>query len=102
MNTFINSAAGQHLLAGLAIIGAVSALAATGTINGTDALGLLAAVGSFLLGGTLAVNAATQGATAGATVPAPAPTPPAAALPAPTVPATLGAVGSTPAPPVAA
>ena len=65
----------QHLIAGLAIIGAVSGLAAAGVVSGTDALGLIAAVGSFLLGGTLATSAATQGASAALSQPAP-PAPP--------------------------
>jgi len=59
----------QHLIAGLAIIGAVAGLAAASVINGTDALGVITAVGSFLLGGTLATSAATQGATAALSTP---------------------------------
>lgn len=45
----------QHLIAGLAVIGAVAGLAATGTVSGTDALNGIYAVGGVLVGGTLAV-----------------------------------------------
>jgi hypothetical protein len=65
----------QHLIAGLAIIGAMSAMAATGTITGTEAISVIGPVGGLLLGGTLATSAATQGATAALSIPPAAPTP---------------------------
>lgn len=55
----------QHLVAGLAVIGAVSGLAATGTINGADALGVIGVFGGALVGitgGAAAVTAANNSA----------------------------------------
>lgn len=53
----------QHLIAGLAVIGAVSGLAATGTINGSDALSVIGVFGGALVGIT-GTAAATKAATA--------------------------------------
>jgi hypothetical protein len=55
VSALLGSAGIQHLIAGLAIIGALAALAATGTITGSDAVGGILGVGGVLLGSS-AVN----------------------------------------------
>lgn len=57
----------QHLIAGLATIGALAALAATGAVPGNDALVPIVAIGSALVGGGIANQAATQASSATAT-----------------------------------
>ena len=52
MRTLLASPAVQHLVVGLAIIGSASALAASGTITGDAALGVITGVGGVLLGTT--------------------------------------------------
>ncbi len=47
---------GWHYIMGLAVIGAVSALAATGTIPGSTATYVITGVGSALIGGGLALS----------------------------------------------
>jgi hypothetical protein len=49
---------GWHYIMGLAVIGAVSALAVTGTIAGATAMYVIDAVGSALIGGGLALSTA--------------------------------------------
>ena len=56
MSSFISSA--WHYISGLAGIGAVAALAATGTVNGGDALTAIMTVTGALVGGGIAVAAA--------------------------------------------
>lgn len=72
MTFLLNSAGGQHLIAGLAIIGALAGLAASGTISGTDAVGGILGVGGVLLGS----GASALGASSVTQTPAPS-TPPA-------------------------
>jgi hypothetical protein len=54
----------QHLVAGLATIGALAALAATGAVPGNDALVPIVAIGSALVGGGIATSSATQASAA--------------------------------------
>ncbi len=68
MNTLLLN--GWHYIMGLAVIGSVSALAATGTIAGSTAT-YITGVGSALIGGGLAL--ATPAPTAPAKPPAPLP-----------------------------
>ena len=60
----------QHLIAGLATIGALAALAATGAVPGNDALVPIVAIGSALVGGGIATSSASQ---AVAQIPTPPP-----------------------------
>lgn len=78
MSALLSNSSIQHLIAGLAIIGAVCALAATGTITGVQSLAIIGPVGGLLLGGTLATSAAAQGASAALSTPAPPTAPPVA------------------------
>ena len=50
---------GWHYIIGLAVIGAVSALAVTKTIDGSTAMYVIDAVGSALIGGGLALATPT-------------------------------------------
>lgn len=54
----------QHLIAGLATIGALAALAATGAVPGNDALVPIVAIGSALVGGGIATQSASQASAA--------------------------------------
>lgn len=63
----------QHLIAGLGIIGAVSGLAATGTLTGAEALAIIGPVGGLLLGGTISTAAVAAGVAATTSTAAQAP-----------------------------
>ena len=65
MNAFF--ANGWHYIVGLAVIGSMSGLAASGAISGSQALYVIDAVGSALIGGGLALAVAPS---------TPVPTPP--------------------------
>lgn len=54
----------QHLIAGLATIGALAALAATGAVPGNDALVPIVGIGSALVGGGIAIAASSSPPTA--------------------------------------
>lgn len=55
-----------HLVIALAVIGAVSALAAINVLTGSEALPVIIAAGGFTLGGTIASSSASAGAAAAA------------------------------------
>ena len=61
MNTLTSS---WHYITGLAGMGAVSALAAVGTISGAEALPIISAIVGVGLGGGLATSAGTKTPTA--------------------------------------
>lgn len=84
----------QHLIAGLATIGALAALAATGAVPGNDALVPIVALGSALVGGGIATSSASQASSAttvAAEIPTVPPSSPAPAIPIPQMQSTTAA-----------